>query len=71
MLSKVQRIVNTYILKLFQEMEEEITLPNSFCLHLPSRRHEFNPWIRRFPREGNDNPLQHSCRGNAMNRGAW
>ena len=30
MLSKVQRIVNTYILKLFQEMEEEITLPNSF-----------------------------------------
>ena len=30
MLSKVQRKVNTYILKLFQEMEEEVTLPNSF-----------------------------------------
>ena len=30
MLSKVQRKVNTYILELFQEMEEEVTLPNSF-----------------------------------------
>ena len=23
------------------------------------------------PREGNGNPLQYSCLGNAMNRGAW
>ena len=25
----------------------------------------------RFPEEGNGNPLQHSCLGNPMNRGAW
>ena len=24
-----------------------------------------------FPRGGNDNPLQYSCLGNSMNRGAW
>ena len=23
------------------------------------------------PGEGNDNPLQYSCQGNPMNRGAW
>ena len=23
------------------------------------------------PEEGNDNPLQYSCLGNAMDRGAW
>ena len=25
----------------------------------------------RCPGEGNDNPLQYSCLGNPMNRGAW
>ena len=25
----------------------------------------------RFPGEGNGNPLQYSCLGNPMNRGAW
>ena len=25
----------------------------------------------RFPGEGNDNPLQYSCLGNFMDRGAW
>ena len=25
----------------------------------------------RSPREGNGNPLQYSCLGNPMNRGAW
>ena len=25
----------------------------------------------RFPREGNDNPLQCACLGNLMDRGAW
>ena len=25
----------------------------------------------RFPGEGNDNPLQYSCLGNPMDRGAW
>ena len=28
------------------------------------------PGLRRFPREGNDNPLQYSCLRNPMDRGA-
>ena len=27
--------------------------------------------LGRFPGEGNDNPLQYSCLGNPMDRGAW
>ena len=29
------------------------------------------PGLGRFPGEGNDNPLQYSCLGNPMDRGAW
>ena len=29
------------------------------------------PGLRRFPREGNSNPLPYSCLGNPMDRGAW
>ena len=29
------------------------------------------PGLRRFPGEGNGNPLQYSCLGNLMDRGAW
>ena len=29
------------------------------------------PGSRRAPAEGNGNPLQHSCLGNPMDRGAW
>ena len=29
------------------------------------------PWSRRFPGEGNSNPLQYSCLGSPMDRGAW
>ena len=29
------------------------------------------PGLGRSPEEGNDNPLQDSCLGNPMNRGAW
>ena len=29
------------------------------------------PGSRRFPGEGNGNPLQYSCQGNPMDRGAW
>ena len=29
------------------------------------------PGLERSPGEGNGNPLQHSCLGNPMNRGAW
>ena len=29
------------------------------------------PGLGRSPGEGNGNPLQHSCLGNPMDRGAW
>ena len=29
------------------------------------------PGLGRSPGEGNDNPLQYSCLGNPINRGAW
>ena len=29
------------------------------------------PGLERFPREANGNPLQYSCLGNPMDRGAW
>ena len=35
------------------------------------RRQGFDPWIRKIPGEGNSNPLQYSCLGNPMDRGAW
>ena len=38
------------------------------------RRHKrcwFNPWVRKIPGKGNDNPLQFSCLENPMDRGAW
>ena len=38
------------------------------------RRHKklgFNPWVGKIPGEGNCNPLQYTCLGKPMNRGAW
>ena len=29
------------------------------------------PWLGRFSGEGNANPLQYSCLGKPMDRGAW
>ena len=31
----------------------------------------FDPWVRKIPGEGNDNPLQYSCVEIPMDRGAW
>ena len=31
----------------------------------------FSPWVGKIPGERNGNPLQYSCLGNSMNRGAW
>ena len=33
------------------------------------RRHRFNPWVRKIPREGNGNPLQYSCLRNPVDMG--
>jgi len=40
-------------------------------VHLPSMRCEFNLWVGKTPGEGNGNPLQYSCLGNPLDRGAW
>ena len=37
--------------------------------HLPANTG--NPWVRKSPGEGNDNPLQYPCLGNPMDTGAW
>ena len=31
----------------------------------------FDPWMGKSPGEGNGNPLQYSCLGKPMDRGAW
>ena len=30
-----------------------------------------DPWVKKFPGEGNGNPLQYSCLENPMDEGAW
>ena len=35
------------------------------------RRRGFDPWLGKSPGERNGNPLQYSCLGNPMDRGAW
>ena len=35
------------------------------------RRCRFHPWVGKIPGGGNGNPLQYSCLGNTMDRGAW
>ena len=36
-----------------------------------ARDNRFNPWVRKIPWSRNGNPLQCSCLGNPMDRGAW
>ena len=35
------------------------------------RRCGFNPWVGKIPWRSKWNPLQYSCLGNPMDRGAW
>ena len=35
------------------------------------KRRGFNPWVRKTPGEENGTPIQYSCLGNLMDRGAW
>ena len=39
------------------------------CLQF--RKCGLDPWVRKSTSEGNDNPLQYSCLGNPLDRGAW
>ena len=45
----------------------------SVLKNLPANAGEVGsiPGLGRSPREGNGNPLQYSCLGNPMDRGAW
>ena len=38
---------------------------------LQSRRCQFYPWIRKIPWRRKYQPIQYSCPGNPMDRGAW
>ena len=35
------------------------------------KRCRFDPWVVRSPGGGHGNPLQYSCLGNPLDRGAW
>ena len=41
----------------------------SVCLQCGRPR--FDPWVGKFPGEGNGNPLQYYCLENPMDRGVW
>ena len=43
----------------------------SICQCRRHKRHGFDPGLERSSGVGNDNPLQHSCLENPMDRGAW
>ena len=44
----------------------------SMVKNLPAtRRHRFDPWVRRISRGRKDNPLPYSCLKQLMARGAW
>jgi len=34
------------------------------------RRYELDPWVKKSPAKGNGNPLQYSCLGNPVDKGA-
>ena len=36
-----------------------------------AKRHGFDPWVGKIPRERNGGPLQCPCLENPMNRAAW
>ena len=44
---------------------------NPICQHRWCKKRGLSPWVERSPRGGNGNPLQYSCLGNHMDRGAY
>ena len=42
-----------------------------WSIRLQCRRRGFDPWVEKIPWGGNGYPLQCSCLGNPMDRGAW
>ena len=62
--------------QIFMELESDV-LPRgtsgkeSACQCWKCKRHWFDPWVGKIPGVANGNPLQYSCLGNPMDRGAW
>ena len=48
---------------------DDVVGKESACQRRRCKRHGFNPWVRNNPGVGNDNPLQHSCLENSIDRG--
>ena len=48
-----------------------LTGKESACQRRRCRSHRFKLWVRKIPGGGNGNPLQYSCLGNPVDRGAW
>ena len=70
-------LIFTHILLLISFSEVwEVSLPGGTMQNPPAnaeviRDTGFIPGLGRSPGEGNGNPLQYSCLGNSMDRGAW
>ena len=62
----------TWDATLFRNTNEVLGFPGGSDgrLCLQCRRPMFNFWVRKIPWEGNGYPLQYSCLGNSMDRGA-
>ena len=52
-------------------MPEELWTEVHDSVYLQCGRPGFDPWVRKFPGQGNGNPLQYSCLENPMDGGAW
>ena len=69
-LSKLSSMSFVFILYAFSRLPCNSNGKESAC---PCRRHRVGliPGLGRSRKGGNDNPLQYSCLGNSMGRGAW
>ena len=70
-------IIKHFLLPKFNSPQDKYGLPwwlsdkESFCSAGVAGDVGWIPGLERSPGEGNDNPLQYSCLGNPMDRGAW
>ena len=45
--------------------------PATDCQYRTHKRHSLDPWVGKIPWKRKWHPLQYSCLGNPMDRGAW
>ena len=48
-----------------------VSLMAQIVISLHCNRPGFDPWVGKFPEEGNGYPLQYSCLENSMDREPW